>query len=218
MNRLLLIGLLIIGLPVGAAAQSRSSANVQKPAIGLFGLFDYTTVASPKTFDAVFGKHTTTGPGVGVDVVNLWNGVFVRVAGSQSSITGERVVIVNGDVFKLGIPLTAKMTPLEFGAGWRFTSRNPRSRVAPYLGASAISLKYKETSSFADASENVNDTYTGFGIFGGADFRITRQAFAGVEAQYRSIAISPGANSAASSFSERDLGGIVLRVRAGLRF
>jgi hypothetical protein len=218
MNRLLLIGVLIIGLPGAAAAQSRQSAVAHKPSIGLFGLFDYTTIASPKSFDAVFGKHTATGPGVGLDVINLWNGVFVRVDASQSKLTGERVIIFNGDIFKLGIPLTATMTPLEFGAGWRFASRNPRMRIAPYVGASAISLKYKETSSFADNSENVDETYNGFAVFGGADVRITKQAFAGVEAQYRSIAITPGANSTAANFSEKDLGGTVLRVRVGLRF
>jgi hypothetical protein len=189
-----------------------------KPSIGLFGLFDYATIASPKRFDAVFGKHVTTGPGVGLDVINLWNGLFVRVDGSQSSLSGERVVIFNGEVFKLGIPLTAKLTPLEFGGGWRFASRNPGSRIAPYIGASAISLKYKETSSFADSSENVDATYTGFGIFGGADFQIMKQVFAGVEAQYRSIKISPTADSAAGSFGEKDLGGMVLRVRLGIRF
>jgi hypothetical protein len=202
----------------GPAAAQTPRPKALKPSIGLFGLFDYTTIASPKSFDAVFGKHTTTGPGVGLDVINLWNGVFVRVGGSQSSLEGERIVIVNGEVFKLGIPLTAKFTPLEFGAGWRFTSRNSRSRIAPYIGASMISLKYKETSSFAESSENVDETYNGFGIFGGADFRVARQLFAGVEGQYRSIAISPGANSAAATFSEKDLGGTVLRVRVGVRF
>jgi hypothetical protein len=213
-----MIGLLIIGLPVAAFAQSRSSANSHKPSIGLFALYDYSTIASPKSFDAVFGKHTTAGPGVGLDVINLWSGVFVRVDGSQSSITGERVVIFNGEVFKLGIPLTAKLTPLEFGAGWRFAPRGGDSFAAPYVGASAISLKYKETSDFAENSENVDATYNGFGIFGGVDFRIAKQVFAGVEGQYRSIPISPGANSAAASFNEKDLGGAVLRVRAGIRF
>jgi len=123
-----------------------------------------------------------------------------------------------GEVFKLGIPLTAKLTPLEFGGGWRFESRRRPSRIVPYVGASVISLKYTETSSFADSSENVDATYTGFGVFGGADVRIAKQTFGGVEAQYRSIKITPGANSAAGSFNEKDLGGAVLRVRVGIRF
>lgn len=213
----------LFAVPASAAAQTRRPAAPKaKPSIGLFGLFDYTTIASPKTFDAVFGKHTTTGPGVGVDAVNLWNGLFVRVDASRSNLSGERVVIFNGEVFKLGIPLTAELTPLEFGAGWRFSLRNKRtgrvSPITPYAGVSAVSLKYKETSDFADSADNVDETYTGFGVFAGVDVRIVRQVFAGVEGQYRVINITPGANSAAASFNEKDFGGAVLRVRLGIRF
>jgi len=222
-----IVGLITLGLtiwlPVTAAAQSSRQASrparrsqSAKPSIALFGLYDYSSIASPKSFDAVFGKHTTTGPGAGLEVANLWKGVFVRIDGSQRSLSGERVVIFNDQVFKLGIPLTAKLTPLEFGAGWRFGGGD--SRVVPYFGAAAISLKYKETSSFADSSENVDQSYSGFGAFGGVDVGITRQVFGGIEGQYRSIKITPGANSAPASFNESDLGGAVLRVRVGFRF
>lgn len=216
-----IVGLITLGLiilvPAISAAQT-SPPKSPKPSIGLFGLFDYTTIASSKSFDAVFGKHATKAPGVGVDAINLYKGLFVRVAASRSTLSGERVVIFNGDVFKLGIPLTAQLTPIEFGGGWRFQSRNPASRIAPYVGASAITLKYKETSSFADNSENVDESYSGFGVFGGVDIRIAKRVFGGVEAQYRSINITPGANSAADSFNEKNLGGTVLRVRLGIRF
>ena len=212
----LVIAALSVAVPAAAQSSRPRPSTSSKPSIGLFGMFDYSTIASQKSFDAVFGKHTSSGPGAGIDVVNLWKGVFVRIDGSRSSLSGERVFVFNGDVFKLGIPLTATLTPLEFGAGWRFARSG--SKIVPYIGASAISLKYKETSSFADSSENVDDTYNGFGAFGGADVRITKQVFAGVEGQYRSIKITPGPNSAAASFNETDLGGIVLRVRLGIRF
>lgn len=204
-------------LTAPAAAQT-SQPKTLKPSIGLFGLFDYTTIASKQSFDAVFGKHTTTAPGVGIDVVNLWQGVFVRIDGSKSTLSGERVIVFNNEVFKLGIPLTAELAPIEFGAGWRFASRDPASRIAPYVGASVITLRYKETSSFADSGDNVDETYSGFGAFGGVDVRIARQVFGGVEAQYRSINVTPSANSAAASFDEKNLGGTVLRVRLGIRF
>lgn len=219
-----IVGLIIVGLMIGvpqtAAAQTsrRSTTAAAKPSIGIFGLFDYTTIASQKSFDAVFGEHTTTAPGVGVDAINLWKGLFVRAAGSQSTLSGERVVIFNGEVFKLGIPLKAELTPLEFGGGWRFQSRNPASRLAPYVGASAITLKYKETSSFADSGENADETYSGFGVFGGVDVRLLKQVFGGVEGQFRSISFTPAAGSAADNFKEKNLGGMVLRVRLGIRF
>ena len=217
-----IVGLIILGLIISVPASAQTSrpraAAATKTSIGIFGLFDYSTISSPKSFDAVFGKHTTTAPGVGLDAINLWKGVFVRIDGSQSKLSGERVVIVGSDVFKLGIPMTAQLTPIEFGAGWRFASRNPRSRIAPYLGASAVSLKYKETSSLGDSTDNVDETYTGFGAFGGVDVRFSRQVFGGVEAHYRTINITPGPNSAAASFNEKDFGGAVLRVRLGIRF
>jgi len=203
-----------VAAPAAAQTPRQSSS---KPAIGLFALYDYASIASPKSFDAVFGKHTASAPGVGIDVVHLWRGAFVRIDGSKATMKGERVIVFDGTVFKLGIPLTAELTPLEFGAGWRFGS-NPRARVTPYVGASAISLKYTEKSQFADSSENVNESYSGFGVFGGADIRITRQIFGGIEGQYRAIKITPTASSAAGSFNEKDLGGAVVRVRAGIRF
>ena len=55
-------------------------------------------------------------------------------------------------------------------------------------------------------------------LFGGVDLRITRQLVVGGEAQYRTINSTPAANSAAASFSEKNLGGTVLRVKLGFRF
>lgn len=209
-------GLIISGPAVAAAQTSRPRAV--KPSIGLFGLFDYSSIASPKSYDAVFGKHATAAPGAGVEAIDIWKHFFVRIAGSQASIDGERVVIFNGDVFKLGIPLTVEMTPIEVGGGWRFPPKNPAARFAPYMGISAVMLKYKETSSFADAGDNVDEVFTGAAFFGGVDVRVARQVFGGIEAQYRSINAKPGPDSAAASFNEKNLGGTTFRVRLGVRF
>jgi hypothetical protein len=216
-----IVGLITAGLIVFAAAPAAAQGSrpqSTKPSIGLFGIFDVSSINAKQSFDAVFGEHVTMGPGVGVEVTNLWKGFFVRIAGTHSKLSGERVVIFNGEVFSLGIPLKAELTPIEFGGGWRFQSRYAASRIVPYAGASAITLKYKETSSFAEASENADESYTGFGIFGGVDVRIAKQVFGGIEGQYRSIKFTPGANSAADSFDETNMGGGVLRLRLGIRF
>lgn len=210
-----------LGVLMLAASFAAPVAAQTRPSIGVYGLFDRTTIASSQTFDAVFNTHTTSGPGGGVDAINLWRGLFMRFDASTSELTGERVVVFNGDVFKVGIPLTAKLTPIEFGGGWRLEPRQSTklsSRLAPYAGVSVVILKYRETSSFADASENADESYTGVGVFGGVDVRLVRQAFAGVEAQYRSITSAPGPDSVAASFSEKNLGGAVLRLRVGIRF
>ena len=215
----LLVALAWVAAP--AAAQTRVGGT--KPAqdrMGLvaFGSFDFLNIASSQTFDAVFGTSQTHALGAGLDVVNIWKHVFLRVAVSKTSLEGTRVVVVNSTVYKLPTTLTVDMTPTEVGAGWRFVSKRGSARFTPYLGAEAVFLKYQETSTFADAAENVSDTFTGFGAFGGVDVRVAGQFIAGAEAQYRTINSAPAPNSAAASFNEQNLGGTVFRLKLGLRF
>ena len=87
---LITAGLIICAAAPAAAQSSRPSST--KPSIGLFGIFDVSSIAATQSFDAVFGEHTTMGPGVGVEVTNLWKGFFIRIAGTQSKLSGERVV------------------------------------------------------------------------------------------------------------------------------
>ena len=205
--------------PAAAQSQRRTTRPAQdRPGLVVFGVVDFLDVASSKTFDAVFGTSKAHGAGAGVEVVNLWKHVFVRVQATKVSFTGQRVVIVNGTVFKLGTAITANMTPTELGAGWRFESKNMNYRITPYVGASAVFLNYTETSAFADAGENVSETFKGFGAFAGVDVRVLRQVFVGAEGQYRVISSSPAANSAAATFGEKNLGGTVLRLKIGVRF
>jgi hypothetical protein len=211
--------LVMFAVPAAAQTHVGSTRPAQdRPGIIAFGSADSLNLASSQTFNAVFGKSKLTSLGGGLDVVNVWRHVFVRVAASKTSLDGQRVVIVNSTVYKLGTALTMDMTPTEIGAGWRFVSSNPGMRFTPYFGASLMLLDYKETSTFADASENVSETFKGVGAFGGVDVRITSQIIAGVEAQYRSINSNPAANSAAATFNENNLGGTALRVRLGFRF
>jgi hypothetical protein len=230
MKRILFAILIVVAAAAPAAAQVSTSAvraqagtGTTRPAqdrvgLVLFGNVDFLSIAASKTFDAVFDTSNATGIGAGVDVVNLWKHAFVRVQATKASFTGQRVVVVNGTVYKLGTELTADMTPTELGAGWRFESRGTKYQITPYLGASAVFLGYKETSMFAEPAENVSETYKGFGVFGGVDFRVFRQVLVGGEGQYRVINSTPAENSAAANFNEKNLGGLVLRLKVGVRF
>lgn len=213
--------LFLLSFAVPAAAQTRTGSTrpaQDRPGISAFGTYDWLSITSSKTFDAVFGTSKTQAIGAGADIVNVWKHVFLRVAASKTSMDGERVAVVSSTVYKLGTKLKLQMQPTEAGAGWRFVSRNSRSRLTPYVGAAAVFLSYKETSDFADTGDNVSETFKGFGVFGGVDFKITNQIFAGGEAQYRSINTKPATNSVAASFNEKDFGGVVLRVKLGVRF
>ena len=207
--------------PTPAAAQTHIGSTrpaQDRPGLIAFGAYEVLNVASPKTFDAVFGTSTLQGVGGGLDVVNVWKHAFLRIAKSTASLDGERIAIAGNEVFKLGTKLTLTMTLTEVGAGWRFEARNGNRRITPYAGAAAVFLSYKETSTFADAGDNVGETFKGFGAFGGVDVKVASRILAGAEAQYRSINSSPSAGSAAGKFNEKNLGGAVFRVRVGVRF
>ena len=107
------------------------------------------------------------------------------------------------------------MTPKALGLGWRFANR---SRFTPFLGASAVFLGYTETSDFADSLENTSETLTGAAGFAGVDVRLARRVFAGGEVVYRAVNASPSATSVAGTYGEKNLGGMVYRVKVGVRF
>src|SRR5262249_28930253 len=150
------------------------------------------------------------------DVVDLWKHLFARVAVTHASKSGTRAAFTGTDVVPLGIPLKVSMTPLEISGGWRF-SGEPAPRLTPYAGGGLLILSYKETSDFADASENVSDTFTGFNVFGGVEFSITKWLAAAGEVQYRSVPNAIGDAGLSQAFDETNLGGTTVRVTVGIR-
>ena len=141
MKTVIAIALVLFAVPAAAQTHVGSTKPAQdRTGLIAFGTLDSLSIASSQTFDAVFGKSKTRAIGAGIDVVNVWRHLFVRVAASQASLDGERVVIVNSTVYKLGTKLTMDMTPTELGVGWRFVSRNPDFRFTPYAGAGVVLL------------------------------------------------------------------------------
>lgn len=215
----LVLGLGLLSTPAFAQTHVGSTRPAQdRVGILAFGSYELVHIASTKTFDAVFGTSKVNALGAGIDVVNIWRHVFLRVAASRGTLDGERVAIVDSTVYKLGTTLTVDMTPTEVGAGWRFVSSGAAARFTPYVGVAGVFLKYQETSAFAQSGDNVSETYKGVGAFGGVDVRVTNQIFVGAEGQYRSINSNPSSGSAADSFNEKNLGGAVVRLKLGLRF
>src|SRR4029077_20952794 len=109
--------------------------------------------AASDTFDASFGKTVFPFFGAGIQVV-VNGGFFAELGVSRFRQTGERAFLSNGTAFKLGIPLTATITPLEVTGGYRFKMRQ-YPRVRPYVAAGFGTYAYQETSSFAEAGEDV---------------------------------------------------------------
>ena len=179
----------------------------------VFGVRGFGEAASQQflasdTFDAIFGDHRGIFGGGGGQF--RWKNLIVEVSASRFKETGERVFVTNGEVFKLGIPSTITIRPIELTGAWRFP---PIWRFRPYAGGGVGQHRYKETSRFAEASENVNFTERSFHVAGGGEIRLWRWIAAAGEVRYRSVADAIGEGGASREFSEEDLGGTSVALR-----
>lgn len=200
--------------------------------------FDYLSIAARESFDAVLGTSTMSAIGGGGEVLNLWKRLFARIGVSSAGETGSRVVVVNNEVFDLGIPIEVNMTMLEVAGGWRYAPRPrprppapgrppapaarpgappPRPRYAVYGGGGLLRVSYHEDSDFAGSLENVRNTFNGFIVFGGLEVTVWKWVIAGVEGQYRGLNNALGEGGVSEVFDEKNLGGGALRVLFGVR-
>ena len=167
------------------------------------------------TFKAVFGSEIQPFFGGGVDVV-VKDRYFVDATVTRFSKKGERAFRLNGQTFKLGVPLRATETPIEFTAGYRFRKR---AHVVPYVGAGLGSYQYTERSDFADPGEDVDTSHVGFIAKGGIEGLIHRNWLRlAADVQYTRVTgiLGTGGISAAAVSGdkrEQDLGGIAARFR-----
>jgi opacity protein-like surface antigen len=113
-------------------------------------------------------------------------------------------------MFRLGIPLTATITPLEVTAGYRFPMWE---HARPYVAAGFGSYAYTETSDFADPDENVDTRRFGFVVNGGAEFRMHRWVGFAIDAQYSRVEGILGTGGLSKQVGENDLGGVAARFK-----
>ena len=175
-----------------------------------YGMVTGQRFTADQTFDAVFGSAFQ--PFYGGGVMFVQDNVFLDIAVSHFTKSGDRVFRANGQNFSLGIPLRASVTPLEISAGYRFALKRHRSMV-PYVGVGFGKYWYKETSAFADASDNVDTSHLGGLAFGGAEFRLHRLIRASADVEYTHVSGILGQAGFSQSVNEDDLGGVSARVR-----
>ena len=176
-----------------------------------FGDIGSTQFTAEKSFTSVLGSRSGRVFGGGVEIV-LPRRVFANVRASRFRQVGQRVFLFNGEQFDLGIPTTITVRPVEITGGYRFDFGR---RLVPYGGAGLGWHRYEETSRFADASENVNQRFTGYHVVGGAEFRLARWIAAAGEAQWATVpdALGHDPNSASREFKESNLGGVTFRLK-----
>jgi opacity protein-like surface antigen len=192
---------LTIWLPSHAEAQIRGFADIGS-----------TSFAATESFETILGTATGMVFGGGVEGL-LPKNIFVNVRASRFRKTGERVFLAeSGERFGLGIPATITVTPIEFTGGYRF---DRGWRVVPYGGGGYGRHRYEESSDFAVEDENVKESFNGYHVLGGAEFRIAQWIGAAGELQWATVPDSLGEdpNGVASHFDESDLGGLTVRLK-----
>lgn len=207
-----LAALLAVGLapaPVVAAQTQTAAVRPSGLAIRTFAGAGLEWFTAASTFGAVLGSGSGHDLGGGL---NLTRGpVFLEVGARRFQKTGERVFVgAIGEVFPLGIPATIRLTPLDIAAGWRFAPRF--GRFVPFLGGGYTRLRYEETSDFAAADEDVDESFNGFHVKAGAEVRLARWIGLTGEAVWTSIPNAIGTGGASQAFDETNLGGTSIRL------
>jgi opacity protein-like surface antigen len=204
---------LVLGLALAApvAAQDAPALAIRPFALGTVQSF--TAVDS---FDAVFGRAYDPFFGGGVQVV-VNDTYVIELSASRFKQTGQRAFISGGQKFRLGIPLTATITPFEATAGYRFRLS---PRVRPYAAVGIGVYSYKETSDFSDLNAappatgvDVDARHAGFVVNGGAEFRAHRWVGIGADLQYTRVPGILGTDGVSKQAGEDDLGGFAARLK-----
>jgi opacity protein-like surface antigen len=178
-----------------------------------FGDLGATAFTAQQSFEAIVGSRSGVVFGGGVEAI-LPQHIFIDVRASRFKKTGSRVFVSDGDQFDLGIDDTVTITPVEISAGYRFM--RPRRTIVPYVGGGIGWHRLQETSTGADqTTEDVDETFHGYHVLGGVDFRLTRIISVAGEAQWSTVPNALGQNptGVSTAFGETDLGGTTVRVK-----
>ena len=199
------LAMLALSLPAPAA-------NAQSLEAHGFADIGVTLFTARESFEAALGSSTGVVLGGGGGVV-LPQNIFVDVRASRFTEEGSRVIAVDGEVFDLGIPNTITITPVEVTGGYRFG--RTRDSVRPYAGGGISWYRYQESDAFATVDEAVDETFTGFHLLGGAEFRLHRFFGVAGEIAWSRIpdALGQQPTSLGAGFGETDLGGTTFRIK-----
>ena len=190
---------------------AQTTAGNDAPVVSVRGFVDagYEWFAAKQSFTAVFGQSTGSLLGGGAQVV-FRDGLYLEVGASRFQKTGQRVFVFNGKSYGLGIPLTARLIPIEFTAGYRY-------HLAPslivYGGGGIGTTSYKETSQFANPSENLDQRATSYQVKGGGEYRVARWFGVAGEVEYTRVPGIFGTAGVSKDYGESNLGGTSLHVK-----
>jgi len=193
----------------GAPAPAADSRSTHKP-IEVFasGHVGVTGWLAHQTFSAVLGHSIGPVFGGGLDV-RVHGNAFVQGAVDWFEQTGQRVVVSNGQVFPLGIRDTVRVVPVSVTVGLRHDLR----KGTAYVGGGLGRYFYKETSDFADPTDNVDQRFLSYHALAGVELGVRGPLRTAVEVQFTTVPNGLGTSGASASFGEQNLGGVQVRLK-----
>ena len=191
--------------PPSAVARARMARPRQIGFAG-FGQFGYSRFSAQNSFQAITGAGggAVVGGGAEVRIGNLFLGGSL----DRYTQTGQRVLVIDREVFGLGVPDTISLVPMKALAGWRFE----HGYATPYLGGGIGMVLFKEESLAADPGENIQTRFMSYHAIAGVEFRNGWVATA-FEVEYSRIPDAIGLGGASAAFQESNLGGVVGRIK-----
>ena len=216
MNRTAIVGAVMF---LFAVAPCRAQNRMAMRGFADAGL---TVFSATQSFKAILGTPAGAVVGGGIEV-GLTRNVSVSLAASRFRRTGERVFVFQDQVFKLNVPDTITVTPLQLSASYRFLARPPTrftrpvrpARYTPYAGGGVGWYRFSETSASSTSADDEKTTHAGYHVLAGVETPIRRWMAAAVDAQWAWVpnAFGDSASSVARLYDEHDLGGFTLSVR-----
>ncbi len=201
--------------PVASSSRFADTKAVAPPApffrVRGYGSLAYEWFVASKSFDAVLGQKGGVFYGGGGQAI--FGHLFVDVGFEHFRKTGQRVIVLDGDVFPLGIADTITMEPLTVSGGYRF---RPTGKSVAYAGGGYTSLRFKESAEFAEPGENTDERFNGFVVLGGVEYAVHKWVFVSGEARYTGVPNAVGAPGVAAEFNESNLGGFSLALKVSI--
>jgi hypothetical protein len=179
----------------------------------VFGGAEVTMPGAKDAFDAVTGSPVFAAYGGGMELVNLWRGLFLRFQIVRGTKGAEHGLVVDGDFLPTGVPFDISMRTTELGAGWRFHFRKPGRSF--HVGAGRTWIAYKErTAGFPE--EDLDESHDGTFVMAGYTHPLTSRFSIVLEGLFRRVDAGEGTGIMAG-FNESDLGGAGARVLVSYR-
>jgi hypothetical protein len=174
-----------------------------------FGQFGGALFSARDSFEAILESPFGTTYGLGGQVV-FRNGLFVQADIDRFRKSGSRLVVSDNQVFRVAIPNTVTVTPIQATIGYRELHAK---RIVGYGGAGLGWHVLQEQSSSFAADENTRKGHIGFHLSGGAEYRIAPFVWLAGEVQWASVPDGLGTPGIGPVFEESELGATRFRLK-----